>query len=169
MPTDAHVDCDDRPLSGHLRSFFAVCKSKFIKLSRGRGLCIITHVQEWSQFATPFDDFLLRSADIRDKIAKLSDIEFEHKCFWAAEVLGGGTPNFWQNFITLDHRRTCGKAWWWLTTRPGRLGGEKQKEKKKELNDRSCWTALNIHVNNVISLYYCYYWLYFITKHPYSP
>ena len=53
---------------------FVVCRPKFTKLS--------THVREWSPFAMPygpicrfpFDDVLLCSGDIRDRVEKLSEI-----------------------------------------------------------------------------------------------
>jgi len=48
-------------------------------------------------------------------------------CFWAANFLGGGTPNFWLNFTNYSHHRTCGKVWWRSAQRPPRLGDEKRK------------------------------------------
>jgi len=39
---------------------------------------------------------------------------------------GRGQPNFWQNFINVGHRQTCGKLWWRSAKRPRRLGGEKR-------------------------------------------
>jgi len=73
--------------------FFAVCGPKFTKLS--------THAQERLSLKHyfPFDDFMLfHSVDIRDQVAKLSEICPTFWCFWAAEFVWGGLSKFLTQF-----------------------------------------------------------------------
>jgi len=71
---------------------------------------------------------LLRSADIRDRVAMLSDIVPRFWCFFGRQILLGRVPYFWLilHFYNLCHHRSCWKVWWRTAKRPQRLGGEKR-------------------------------------------
>jgi len=88
------------------------------------------------QFTLLFSDRrLFRSEDIRNQVAKLSEICPKFWCFWATKFSGKG-PDFWPNFINSDHNRTRVKIWRRSTERPLRLCSE-MKEWMKEVNDSS--------------------------------
>jgi len=74
-------------------------------------------VREWLQFATPFSVW-------RYLVAFRRYSRSSHEVLWNVDVFGtpifffwGGewAPNFWPNFINLDHLRTRSKVWWRLT------------------------------------------------------
>ena len=53
------------------------------------------------------DDILFQSGDIRDHVAKLSEISPKFWRFWAANFLGGGTPQISDSIskitVTTEH------------------------------------------------------------------
>jgi len=55
----------------------------------------------------PIDDNLFQSGDIRDHVAKLSEIAPKFWCFLAAKLFGGGTPQIYDSIllttVTTEH------------------------------------------------------------------
>jgi len=63
----------------------------------------------------PIDDFLLLSGDIRDQVAKLSEIVPKFWCFWAAKFLtefykSGSPSKMWQSLMTVGQATSAGKS-----------------------------------------------------------
>jgi len=87
------------------------------------------------------DDLLLRSRDIWDQVAKFSQTVQKFWRFGPANFGGRGHPNFWPNFINLDHHWTCGKVWWRSAKRPQRLGGKKERKKDLNYSSNTEWPA----------------------------
>jgi len=54
---------------------------------------------------------------------------------------GRGHPNFWRNFIYLDHQWTCSKVWWRSAKRLRRLGGEKRRKEDLNYSSKTEWPA----------------------------
>jgi len=64
--------------------------------------------------------------------------------FWSPNFAAGrGHPNFWPNFINLDHLRTSGKVWWRLANWLRGLGGEKRSKRHTDLV--ACFSGLLIN------------------------
>ena len=79
--------------------FLAVCGPKYTELSLYRSVRSL-------QGLFPIDDVLLLSGDIRDQVAKVSEIEPKFHVFWPPNFSRKRPPNFWPNSINLGHHRT---------------------------------------------------------------
>jgi len=87
--------------------------------------------------APAFDDILYHSRDIRDYIAKLSEICLKFWCFWAASFWVKRDPNLWRKFINSGHHRTCVRIWWRPTKRPRRFSARKGMKKINQRHHKS--------------------------------
>jgi len=137
---------DGRPLVGsQLRFYF---RRLWTKVHRIKFACLCGSVRivcntvfRLTMSCRVPEIFAIKS-QICPKSRRIFDV-FGPPHFWGRR----GHPNFWPNFINLNHQSDLGldlggRVWWRSAKRPRRLGGEKKKkERYKQDRGKTEWLA----------------------------